>query len=81
MPPIPNSESVHIVPHPSSPALCQSDAKGYLLPDYYFDATGTPGRFSEGLLLQRLHDEGSKRQNRRAREKELALYSRVGWLP
>src|SRR5664280_26782 len=33
---------------------CQSDAKGYLLPDYYSGATGIPGRFSEGLLLRRL---------------------------
>jgi hypothetical protein len=39
---------------PSSPALCQSDAKGYLLPDDYSGATGIPGRFSEGLLLRRL---------------------------
>src|SRR5450756_1016064 len=50
----PHSEPVHIVPRPSSPALCQSDAKGYLLPDYYSGATGIPGRFSEGLLLRRL---------------------------
>src|ERR1035437_9948445 len=51
---VPHSEPVHIVPRPSSPALCQSDAKGYLLPDYYSGATGIPGRFSEGLLLRRL---------------------------
>src|SRR5450759_2824303 len=51
----PHSEPVHIVPSPSSPALCQSDAKGYLLPDDYSGATGIPGRFSEGLLLRRLH--------------------------
>jgi hypothetical protein len=38
------------------PALCQSDAKGYLLPDDYSGATGIPGRFSEGLLLRRLHE-------------------------
>src|ERR1022692_64045 len=50
----PHSEPVHIVPHPSSPALCQSDAKGYLLPDDYSGATGIPGRFSEGLLVRRL---------------------------
>src|SRR5664279_3004910 len=50
----PHSEPAHIVPRPSSPALCQSDAKGYLLPDYYSGATGIPGRFSEGLLLRRL---------------------------
>src|SRR5471030_2859525 len=56
----PHSEPAHIVPRPSSPALCQSDAKGYLLPDYYSGATGIPGRFSEGLLLRRL--DGS-RQN------------------
>src|SRR5450830_1116084 len=49
----PHSEPVHIVPRPSSPALCQSDAKGYLLPNYYSGATGIPGRFSEGLLLRR----------------------------
>src|SRR6266481_3047436 len=51
---VPHSEPVHIVPRPSSPALCQSDAKGYLLPDYHSGATGIPGRFSEGLLLWRL---------------------------
>src|SRR6266849_5547152 len=54
---VPHSEPVHIVPRPSSPALCQSDAKGYLLPDYHSGATGIPGRFSEGLLLWRLHFE------------------------
>src|SRR5674476_210950 len=52
---VPHSEPVHIVPRPSSPALCQSDAKGNLLPDYYSGATGIPGRFSEGLLLRRFH--------------------------
>src|SRR4030088_3300086 len=46
----PHSEPVHIAPRPSSPALCQSNAKGYLLPDFYSGcATGIPGRFSEGL--------------------------------
>src|ERR1700726_3855617 len=50
----PHSEPVHIAPRPSSPALCQSDAKGYLLPDFYSGcATGISGRFSEGLLLRR----------------------------
>src|ERR1035437_5841605 len=50
----PHSETVHIVPRPSSPALCQSDAKGYLLPDFYSGcATGIPGRLTEGLLLWR----------------------------
>src|SRR5664280_1633241 len=50
----PHSEPVHIVPRPSSPALCQSDAKGYLLPDFYSGcATGIPGRLTEGLLLWR----------------------------
>src|SRR5258707_7554062 len=52
---VPHSEPVHIVPRPSSPALCQSDANGYLLPEYYSGANGIPGRFSEGLLLRRLH--------------------------
>ena len=55
----PHSEPAHIVPRPSSPALCQSDAKGYLLPDYYSGATGIPGRFSEGLLLRRLDSASS----------------------
>ena len=41
-------------PRSSSPALCQSKAKGYWLPDFYSGATGIPGRFSEGLLLRRL---------------------------
>src|SRR3984893_18401309 len=46
----PHSEPVHIAPRPSSPALCQSNAKGYLLPDFYSGcATGIPGRFSDGL--------------------------------
>src|SRR3984893_14505285 len=41
---------------PFIPALCQSNAKGYLLPDFYSGcATGIPGRFSEGLLLRRVH--------------------------
>src|SRR6202043_3431959 len=53
----PHSEPVHIAPRPSSPALCRSNAKGYLLPDFYSGcATGIPGRFSEGLLLRRVHD-------------------------
>src|SRR3984893_14348819 len=52
----PHSEPVHIAPRPSSPALCRSNAKGYLLPDFYSGcATGIPGRFSEGLLLRRVH--------------------------
>src|SRR3984893_15051433 len=51
----PHSEPVHIAPRPSSPALCQSNAKGYLLPDFYSGhATRIPGRFSEGLLLRRV---------------------------
>jgi hypothetical protein len=33
---------VHIAPRLSSPALCRSDAKGYLLPDIYSGATGIP---------------------------------------
>src|ERR1017187_10441286 len=50
----PHSEPVHIVPRPSSPALCQSDAKGYLLPDFYSGcAIGISGRLTEGLLLWR----------------------------
>src|ERR1035437_4291490 len=49
----PHSEPVRIAPRPSSPALCKSDAKGNLLPDYYSGATGIPGHFSEGLLLRR----------------------------
>src|SRR3984893_4028817 len=54
----PHSEPVHIAPRPSSPALCQSNAKGYLLPDFYSGcATGIPGRFSEGLLLRRVQLE------------------------
>src|SRR5450759_1607631 len=52
----PHSEPVHIVPRTSSPALCQSAAKGYLLPDCYSGcATGIPGRLTEGLLLWRSH--------------------------
>src|ERR1700736_3049499 len=51
----PHSEPVHIAPRPSSPALCRSDAKGYLLPDFCSGATEIPGRFSEGLLLRRIH--------------------------
>src|SRR5271167_227321 len=42
-------------PRPSSLALCRIEGKGYLLPDFYSGATGRPGRFSEGLLLRRLH--------------------------
>src|ERR1019366_7462526 len=50
----PHSEPVHIVPRPSSPALCQSDVKGYLLPDFYSGcAIGISGRLTEGLLLWR----------------------------
>lgn len=49
-----HSEPAHIVPRPSSPALCQSNTKGYLLQDLYSGATGTPGRFSERLLLRRI---------------------------
>src|ERR1039457_7318706 len=56
----PHSEPVHIVPRPSSPALCQSDAKGYLLPDFYSGcAIGISGRLTEGLLLWRSHLIGS----------------------
>src|ERR1700719_402026 len=51
----PHSESVHIAPRPSSPALCRSDAKGYLLPDLCSGATGIRGRTSDGLLLRRVH--------------------------
>src|ERR1700694_457544 len=51
----PHSEPVHIAPRPSSPALCRSYAKGYLLPDFYSGATGISGRFTEGLLLRRVH--------------------------
>ena len=51
----PHSEPVHTAPRPSSPALCRSNAKGYLLLDFFSGAPGTPGRFSEGLLLRRLH--------------------------
>src|SRR5690242_17164072 len=50
----PHSEPVRIAPRPSSPALCQSNAKGYLLPDFYSGcATGKSGRFTEGLLPRR----------------------------
>src|SRR5580692_11521320 len=49
----PHSEPVHIAPRPSSPALCPSYAKSYLLPDYS-GATGISGRFTEGLLLRRV---------------------------
>jgi hypothetical protein len=45
---------------PFIPALCQSSAKGYLLPDFYSGgATERSGRSFEGLLLRRLdpHDE------------------------
>src|SRR5450830_1575043 len=52
----PHSEPVHIVPRPSSSALCQSDAKGYLLPDFYSGcAPRISGRLTEGLLLWRSH--------------------------
>src|SRR5271169_310603 len=52
----PHGEPVRIAPRPSSPALCQSNAKGYLLPDFYSGcATGKSGRFTEGLLLRRSH--------------------------
>src|SRR3982074_528286 len=58
----PHSEPVHIAPRPSSPALCQSNAKGYLLPDFYSGcATGIPGRFSEGLLLRRVQQSHRRR--------------------
>src|SRR5271167_3890589 len=50
-----HSEPVHIAPRSSSPALRQFEAKGHLLLDFYSGATGLPGRFSEGLLLRRLH--------------------------
>src|SRR5271163_121050 len=50
-----HSEPVHIAPRSSSPALRRFEAKGHLLPDLYSGATGIPGRFSEGLLLRRLH--------------------------
>src|SRR5450830_388448 len=66
----PHSEPVHIVPRPSSPALCQSDAKGYLLPDFYSGcATGIPGRLTEGLLLWRsqLIDESKQRRRNSSR--------------
>src|SRR5664280_87889 len=54
----PHSEPVHIVPRPSSPALCQSDAKGYLLPDFYSGcAPRISGRLTEGLLLWRSHPD------------------------
>src|SRR3979411_1435228 len=57
----PHSEPVHIAPRPSSPALCQSNAKGYLLPAFYSAcATGIPGRFSEGLLLRRVHTRSTQ---------------------
>src|SRR5208282_1682726 len=52
----PHSEPVRIAPRPSSPALCQSDAKDYLLPDFYSGcAARISGRFTEGLLLRRFH--------------------------
>jgi Phasin protein len=50
-------------PRPSSPALCRLEAKGYLLPDFYSGATGMPGRFSEGLLLWRLHLQKISKDN------------------
>src|SRR3982074_988733 len=66
----PHSEPVHIAPRPSSPALCQSNAKGYLLPGFYSGcATGIPGRFSEGLLLRRVQPKPRQpRQTCRDRE-------------
>ena len=39
--------------------LCRLEAKGYLRPDYYSRATGKLGRFSEELLLRRLHANGN----------------------
>src|SRR5450830_1855633 len=55
----PHSEPVHIVPRPSSSAPCQSDAKGYLLPDFYSGcAPRISGRLTEGLLLWRSHLTG-----------------------
>src|SRR5271169_6255749 len=53
----PHSEPFHIAPRPSSPALCRSDAKDYLRPEFYSGATGISGRFSEGLLLRRVQVE------------------------
>src|ERR1700722_2684657 len=56
----PHTEPVRIAPRPSSPTLCQSNAKGYLLPDFYSGcATGISGLFTEGLLLRRSHDVAS----------------------
>src|SRR5208283_1188451 len=55
----PHSEHVHKAPRPSSPALCLSNAKDHLLPDFYSGATGISGRFSEGLLLRRLQTQVS----------------------
>jgi len=34
------------------PALCRSDAKGYLLPDFYSGATGIPSRFSGKMRVR-----------------------------
>ncbi|WP_303983986.1 hypothetical protein, partial [Dongia mobilis] len=42
--------STPFIPPPSA-----NQAKGYLLPDFYSGATRLSGRFSEGLLLRRLH--------------------------
>ncbi|WP_368412848.1 flagellar biosynthetic protein FliR, partial [Dongia sp.] len=43
--------STPFIPPPSA-----NQAKGYLLPDFYSGATRLSGRFSEGLLLRRLHN-------------------------
>src|ERR1700674_2156292 len=51
----PHTEPSNRDPRASSPTLCRLNAKGYPLPDFYSGATGIPGRFSEGLLLRRLH--------------------------
>src|ERR1035437_4299981 len=77
----PHSEPVHIVPRPSSSALCQSDAKGYLLPDFYSGcAPRISGRLTEGLLLWRSHGAvGAAKQiapdKRRAMAKSLTAFA------
>src|SRR5712691_1679152 len=48
------SIELHALHPPASPL---SD-KGHLLPVFYSGATGLPGRFSEGVLLRRLHQGG-----------------------
>jgi hypothetical protein len=53
---------IHVL-HP--PPSAESKAKGYWLPDFYSGATGIPGRFSEGLLLRRLHRSGAVRDGSR----------------